>query len=199
MTTGPRKRADNSPPPPHYTFLHSNTFQHLTSLSRFLEPRCSSVHNLCQTLEPSKSKYLTTSKVGQQDGQHLCGGRHITFVRGASETYVGAVGCWCLCAPQLALVIRPQAGRPPTPRPTPPRTPTPDDSVSSPTQPNLLLLLLRNLQKTEMYFMPLSCGPGVGFLRRARYYLSQYWLAIIQAHTQMAGTMSVGMVKEWET
>ena len=107
------------------------------------------MHNLCQTLEPSKSKYLTTSKVGQQDGQHLCGGRHITFVRGASETYVGAVGCWCLCAPQLALVIRPQAGRPPTPRPTPPRTPTPDDSVSSPTQPNLLATVITSSEFTE--------------------------------------------------
>ena len=106
----------------------------------------------------------------------------------------GAVGCWCLCAPQLALVIRPQAGRPPH-RLTPPRTPTPDDSVSSPTQPNLLILLLRK-QKTEMYFMPLSSGPGVGFLRKARYYLSQYWLAIIQPHTQRVATMTVGMVKE---
>ena len=63
--------------------------------------------------------------------------------------HVGAVGCWCLCAPQLALVIRPQAGRPPTPRPTPPRTPTPDDSVSSPTQPNLLATVITSSEFTE--------------------------------------------------
>ena len=127
----------------------------------------------CQTLRPSKSKYVTTSKVGQQNGQHLRGGRHITFVGGASGTFVGAVGCWCLCAPQLALVIRPQAGRPPTPRPTPPRTPTPDDGYYQP-QPNTTPDYYFFNVKQKTYFLLLSFGPGVGFLILSKSILARH-------------------------
>ena len=96
--------------------------------------------------------------------------------------HVGAVGCWCLCARQLALaVIRLSCPPPPTPRPTTTTTPPPDDSVSNPTRHNPLLITSSEMENKNV----LSSGSGVGFLRKTRYYLSQYWPPhIIQPHTQ---------------